>query len=792
MEGAAMQEGEAAERRDFFVSYTGADRAWAEWIGWQLNAAGYTVVLQAWDFRPGTNFVENMNRALGQTSRTIAVLSPAYLRSAYGRDEWTAAFVHDQAGQPRLLTVRVEDADPPPLLRPWVIIDLVGLDPDRARQTLVAGVRQEVIHPTAEPVFPGGRGVERPAAGPRFPGQLPPTWNLPWARNPAFTGRMELLERLRAGLVASGRRPAVVALTGMGGVGKSQLALEYAYRWQADYDRVWWVRAEQPATLQADYAALADELGLAERDHRDQGVVVAAVRGWLERNQRWLLVVDNAEDADSVRPLLPRGGGGGVVITSRNPAWRRDATVLPIDVLDREEAVAFLLERTGQSDTQAAELLADALGELPLALEQAGAYIDEQGGTLSSYARGLRTRAPKLFKTGQPPDYEYTVATTWAASFEAVEHASPVAADLLLLCAFLGPDAIPTDLLQQGAEVLPEPLASAAADLDELAEAVGPARRYALLKAADSSLSMHRLVQTVLRDQLDQQQQRDWAAAAIELLAAAFPGTIEELANPTLWPRCAELLPHLLTAADHAKETQAAEIATANLLRRAGSYLERRGDYRAARGVLQSALAMVEAAHGPDHVEVAYALNALGYLLHSQPDPDPGELAAARSYHERALRISQASLGAQHEDVGRTLNNLGHVLYLQGDLPGALDMLEQGLAVSSAALGDKHPEVATALNYLGLVYRAQRKLGEARTAHEQALAIKEAHPEFGPNSPSAANTRWLLAGVLQDQGDSVGARAQLERAHAIFQATLKSEHPDTQAVALQLASQPSQ
>jgi hypothetical protein len=392
------------DQRDFFISYTGADRAWAEWIGWQLNAASYTVVLQAWDFRPGTNFVENMNRALEQSSRTIAVLSPAYLRSAYGGDEWTAAFVHDQAGQPRLLMVRVEEADPPPLLRPWVYIDLVGLDPDRARDVLVAGVRQEAARPTAEPGFPGGRGIERPVLEPRFPGQLPPTWNLPWGRNPSFTGRMGLLDRLRAGLAASGRRPAVVALTGMGGVGKSQLALEYAYRWQADYDRVWWVRAEQPATLLADYAALATELGLPERDDPDQDVAVAAVRGWLERNQRWLLVFDNAEEGAAVRPVLPRGGGGGVVITSRNPAWRREASAIPVDVLSRDEAVAFLLERTGQHDPQAAEELADAIGELPLALEQAGAYIDEQGGTLSGYVRGLRTRAPELFAAGQPPD----------------------------------------------------------------------------------------------------------------------------------------------------------------------------------------------------------------------------------------------------------------------------------------------------------------------------------------------------------------------------------------------------
>jgi hypothetical protein len=587
-----MQERDAAEGRDFFVSYTGADRAWAEWIGWQLTAAGYTVLLQAWDFRPGTNFVENMNRALEQCARTIAVLSPAYLRSAYGRDEWTAAFVHDQAGQPRLLVIRVEEVDPPPLLRPWVYIDLVGLDPDRAREVLVAGVRQEAARPTAEPAFPGGRSGDRSELEPRFPGQLPPTWNLPWGRNPAFTGRMELLDRLRAGIVASERRPAVVALTGMGGVGKSQLALEYAYRWQADYDRVWWIRAEQPATLLTDYAALAAELGLPERDDPDQGVVVAAVRRWLEHSRRWLLVFDNAKEADAVRPVLPRGGGGGVVVTSRNPTWRRDATVLPVDVLDRDEAVAFLLERTGQSDTQAAEQLADALGALPLALEQAGAYVDEQGGTLSGYVRGLRTRAPELFAVGQPPDYEYTVATTWAASFQAVERASPVAADLLRLCAFLGPDAIPADLFEQAAEVLPEPLASAASDPDELFSAVGPSRRYALLKVADTTLSMHRLVQTVLRDQLDQQhQQQDWAAAALRLLNTVFP---EDSGEVAAWQACERLLAHALAVVEHAERLAIEAEATDQLLFRIARYQQGRAQYATARANYQRALAIAD------------------------------------------------------------------------------------------------------------------------------------------------------------------------------------------------------
>jgi hypothetical protein len=156
--------------KDFFISYTSADSEWAKWIAWQLIQDGYEVVIQAWDFRPGTNFIEQMNIALAESKMTIGVLSAAYLRSSYGRAEWTAAFLHDYDAQPRLLFVRIEDVEPPPLLRPWIYIDLVGLDVEEARNALLTGIQSGAVRPSTEPQYPGTAKVSVPVQeSPPFP-----------------------------------------------------------------------------------------------------------------------------------------------------------------------------------------------------------------------------------------------------------------------------------------------------------------------------------------------------------------------------------------------------------------------------------------------------------------------------------------------------------------------------------------------------------------------------------------------------------------------------------------------
>ncbi|HKP52096.1 MAG TPA: toll/interleukin-1 receptor domain-containing protein [Chloroflexia bacterium] len=412
--------------KDFFISYNKADRSWAEWIAWQLVEAKYEVAIQAWDFRPASNFVVNMQQAAEDAERTIAVLSPDYFTAEFTHSEWTAAFVQDPKGEKGILVpVLVRETDLKGLWRSINYIKLVGLDEEAARDALLAGVRRERATPTTQPNFPDApqRSVSK---RPRFPGALPGTWNVPHQRNPNFTGREELLTNLRAALTSGQHAAVTQAIHGLGGVGKTQLAIEYAYRYAAEYDIVWWVRSEEPSTLAAGYAALATKLGMPEQSAKDQVAIAQAVREWLGQNSGWLLVFDNAPNQNAVRDYLPQGATGHVIITSRDSNWRGVATPLPVQVLTQDESVNFLLKRTGQTDRAAAAKLAEELGNLPLALEQAGAYMEESGRSLSAYLELFQTRQREILKRGTlSTDYPATVATTWELSFQEVQKASP-------------------------------------------------------------------------------------------------------------------------------------------------------------------------------------------------------------------------------------------------------------------------------------------------------------------------------------------------------------------------------
>ena len=241
-----------------------------------------------------------------------------------------------------------------------------------------------------------------------------------------------------------------MVLAGLGGVGKTSVAVEFVYQRQADYELVWCVNGEQPTSLLADLAALANKLGLAT--NAPQEAQVAALRGWLERHQRWLLVLDNVVGPQQVAEVLPRTATGQVVITSRSSVgWERLASVLPVEVLAPADAAGLLLTRAGgtrPAAEAAATTLATILGGLPLALEQAGAYVAATGTiTLAEYAELFATRGLELLNRGQPLGYHHTVATTWSLALERLREEEPAAVDLLTLASFLGPDDLPQPLL---------------------------------------------------------------------------------------------------------------------------------------------------------------------------------------------------------------------------------------------------------------------------------------------------------------------------------------------------------
>ena len=606
------------------------------------------------------------------------------------------------------------------------------------------------------------------AEKPRFPGALPPTWNVPHNRNPNFTGREEHLASLKIAL-SSGKPAALTqAIHGLGGVGKTQLALEYAYRNVAEYDIVWWVRSEEPATLAADYASLAKALELPEKEAADQELIIKAVTQWLGQNPKWLLVFDNAKDRADVNDYLPQGKTGHVLITSRNVNWRGTATLLDVKVLVRKESVDFLLKRTGYTDREVADALADALGDLPLALEQAGAYMEAKGRNISYYLNMFTVHKNKLLNRAAPStDYPDTVATTWDIAFNEVKQISSTGADLLNLCAFLAPDDILVELLKDEAQHMPGSLAAVAGDPLAFDDAVDPLRRYSLVEINAGSISVHRLVQAVTRYRLDGDEKKIWAEAAVRIVDEVFPF---ESCDVGTWPVCSRLLPHALAAAEHAEALDVASDSTARLLNQMGLYLKGRAQFAEAKEMFERALAIEESTYGPDHPDVAICVNNLGGVLH-----DLCGLEGAKKMYERALAISEAAYGPNHPDVANYVNNLGLILKDLGDMEGAKKMYEWALAIGEATYGSDHPDVAIRVNNLGDVLQNLGDIEGAKKMYERALAIDEA--TYGPDHPQVAIYVNNLGSVLQDLEDMEGAKKMFKRALAIGEATYGPDHP---------------
>jgi tetratricopeptide (TPR) repeat protein len=817
-----------AQGLQFFVSYTAVDRPWAEWIAWQLEAAGHRVIVQAWDFRPGENFIDRMRRALDTSDRTLAVVSAAYLESVYGGDEWMAAFIHHRPGETSLLVVRVEAVLLPRLLRPWVYIDLVGLDPDAAARQLLDGVRPGRRKPEEPPAFPPAMASASRTGEPSFPGQHPAIRNLP-PRNLTFTGRETLLAELRANLVANASVAVVThALYGLGGVGKTQLALEYAYRHGADYDLIWWIPAESTLTISSAIVELAPNLGLDAQV--DQERLVTVVLDALRDRDRWLLVFDNAEQPEDIARFQPAGGGGHLLVTSRNPAWGSLGKRVRVDVLPRDEAVSVLLrppadqdQRTADQDRISADQLADELGDLPLALEQAAAYLERTGMPLKAYLALYRRQRQALLAKGRAVAYQGQVDTTWRLTIDHLGRDLPAGVELLQLCAFLAPEAIPLELVTARPERLPGALAAAAADGEAgIHEAAGACYQYSLIDRDVAGIRVHRLVQQVISADLTKEARQATISLAIDLLDAALP-LGSEANDPQLWPRFAQLIPHVLVATLHAQSTGVAEATSAILLQRAAAYLWWvRGEYTAARDVLNRALPLGRAALEPTHPSMSWILNDLG-AIHRElgnlveartyleealatrraaatPDPrheattldylgqtlhDLGDLAGARAALSEGLAIKQRSVESDHPEVGSVIGHLGEVLRGLGEAANARAMQEQALAIKKAALGSGHPSVGRTFRNLGKALYDLGDLAGARTAFEQAQEILEA--ALGPDHPHVGSTYWGLGLVLHAQGDLTGARTQIDGAHRIFQASYGPEHPTTQAVTCWIA-----
>ena len=612
---------------------------------------------------------------------------------------------------------------------------------------------------TVRPIpLPGAAARPRKAGVPQVWGNVPP-------RNPNFTGRQDLLDTLSERLTV-GSTTAVLpaALHGMGGIGKTQMAVEYIYRHLEDYDVVWWIHATQVNQIRSALTELAQQLGLPGGN--EANTAVPAVREALRVGQpydRWLLVFDAAESPDVVRPFFPTNGPGEILITSRNPDWASVASPLEVNVFKREESVELLRRRGPEIDHQDANVLAERLGDLPLAIEQAAAWRAETGMPVHEYLRLFDAKVSEILDTTAPADYEVSVAAAWNVSFDALAKRNPAAHQLLLVCAFCAPEPISRNLFTgvRGVSISAE-LDRALRDPMQLGRAIRDINRYGLAKIdhRNNTLLLHRLVQLILRNRMPAPVKAVMGHGAHLLLANLDPG---QPAKSDHWPRYLDILPHVYASDLLECDDGWARQLAVNLM----FFLYHYGDHAEALRLAQSAFAEWTERLGEDDPHTLAAAERYGFYLW-----ELGRYPEAAELNQRTLELRRRVSGENAEETLFAQISVSADLKAKGDLPGCKRLTEDILQRAMGLFGPEDPTTlgaahihAISLRFTGQ-YLAALALDE--DTHRRRVEV------LGFEHANTLNTYTALLIDRRESGDYSGARAEYER-HATLLARLFGE-----------------
>jgi tetratricopeptide (TPR) repeat protein len=611
-----------------------------------------------------------------------------------------------------------------------------------------------------------------------------PIWNMPYRRNPFFTGRDNILSHLYA-VLQNNKTAALTqaqAISGLGGIGKTQIAVEYAYRYREQYQATLWVTASSREAFTADFVKLAALLDLPEQYEQDQEFVVRSVKRWLSTHSHWLLILDNVDNLDMLADFLPVHSTGDMLITTRLQALGTLAQGIEVEKMGLDEGVMFLLRRTKllaavagldqstqEKQAQAVEIVT-ALDGLPLALDQAGAYIEETHCSLSHYLVLYGTSRKELLRRrGRfPADHPDSVAITWSISFQKVENESMAAADLLYLLAFLDPEAIPEEIIIKGTAELGPVLEQEANDPLKVDILIELLLRYSLIRrnSPSRSLSIHRLVQAVLKDGMDKEAQCLWAERAIRAVNRTFPDV--EL---NTWEECQRCLPQVLICASYIEEYELAFPEAARLCNEAATYLMTHAQYKLAGLLLQRALSIRQQVLNADHPDTARTLNDLGVLYLTQ-----SKFQQAEPLLQQALAIRQTKLGIEHSDTATSLNNRAQLYYEQGHYPSAERMYQEALEIRRRVLRRGHPDIAQSLNNLAELYTVLGKFSQAESLYEEALSSQK--DTLGSEHPLVAQTLNNMALLYRSKGEYAKAEQYYQQALDIQEQILGYDHPD--------------
>ncbi len=597
-----------SKRDQVFISYSHKDKVWLARLKEMLTPS-VREGLKNWEdtrIDPGAEWREEIQQALSSAKVALLLVSPAFLNSDFiHKSELPPLLETAKKGGLTILWVLLSACQykKSPIEKYQALHDL-SKPLDKLEEESPADLNALLVT-ICEKIENALKNSTDLTAGAENDGKI---FHIPMERNSFFTGREKVLEEIRDTLNEHRRH----AISGMGGLGKTQIAIEYAYRHREKYEAIFWVSANSSISLVSGFTEIAHKLKLISTEERDSQAIVNAVKRWLGEHQDWLLIFDNADQPQLVKECLPLDPQGHILLTSRASVFDALAIVKPLELKEMldDEAVQFLFKRTGRSQDMTGEAataatLAQELGYLPLALEQAGAYIIQNKASFANYLTSYEKNRVKLLKKSKAVtgNYPESVATTWAMNFEEVEKESKASRDLLKASAFLAADNIPFELITQGADKLGAELEAALQGIEEdpllLSEKVlKPLLSYSLIRvnSVDEMYSLHRLVQEVVQYNMGLDEQRKWAERIIHSLRQVFP--VGDYKN---WTACERFIVHAKKGAELVDKYQFEFVEAAILLGLSAYYLHKKAEYEAAEPLYQRALGINEKVLGPDH-----------------------------------------------------------------------------------------------------------------------------------------------------------------------------------------------
>jgi tetratricopeptide (TPR) repeat protein len=753
---------------DIYISYVPEDRMWADWIAAVLAPRGLGVVRSATASAAGGNTREEALHGAGTASRTIAILSAAYMQSPQARGVWDAMGAADPAGAGRrLIPIRVGETRLDEPFSERTVVDLTRRDAAQATEELLKALGYP---PQSADAVEGATVPE-----PRYPRTIPPVWKVP-TRNASFTGRNEVLERLHDQLIGNSTAAVLpVALHGQGGVGKTQVAQEYAHRFMADYDLVWWVPSEQRDLINPGMAELAQHLGVRPLDSTAE--TAAAVREALRRGRpydRWLLIFDNVDEPGEVEQFFPGPGPGHVIVTSRNPAWSKLAEPIPVDVFSRAESLDYLQRRVRSLSADDADLVAEELGDLPLAIEQAAAWLAATGMAATEYVTQIRRRFADTMGLAQPTNYPTSVAVTYQLSFERLKSQSPAAARLLELCACFAPDPISLTLLSSDEMVksltpYDRRLRAARTVLGLL---ITDITRFSLAKVdremTSNSIQVHRLVQAAIRDQMTPAAYLDETMHEVHKILAGARPRQGDTDDPSNWARYDLIWPHL----DPSEIWNCDDEEARQLLIDRVRYLWKRGDFEDALEVAHKLEEQWKEKIGPDDEQTLSLRFHIANVLRSQ-----GRFDAAHQLDTEIFGKQQEALGDDHPSTLLTAGSLGGDLRGLGRFRDALELDEETWGRNKELLGPDDPSTLSSANNLAVDLRLVGDCFRARDLDRETRNYRQV--VLGPDHPYTLHSASMLARDMREAGDYAGSVDRLQETYQRYLTVLGEEFVDT-------------